>query len=49
MNGLYSCMCFISQIMPPDFFLFEVHYGGRFSRQFRCSYVSGNVDVYDEP
>ncbi|KAB1203820.1 hypothetical protein CJ030_MR8G005086 [Morella rubra] len=35
--------------MALKFFLFEVHYSGRFSRQFGCTYVGGDVDVYDEP
>ncbi|KAB1228152.1 hypothetical protein CJ030_MR2G000728 [Morella rubra] len=35
--------------MPPEFLVFEVHYGGRFSRHFGCSYVNGDVSMYNEP
>ncbi|KAB1209378.1 hypothetical protein CJ030_MR6G016519 [Morella rubra] len=35
--------------MSSEFLLFKVHYGGRFCRNFGCSYVGGDVSVYDEP
>lgn len=44
-----TCRCFILQILSPEFFLFEVYYGGRFSRQFECRYISGDVNVYYKP
>ncbi|KAB1215998.1 hypothetical protein CJ030_MR4G024551 [Morella rubra] len=34
--------------MALDFFLFGVHYSGWFSRQFGCTYVLGDVGMYDE-
>lgn len=35
--------------MPSEFLVFEVHYGGRFSSHFGCSYVNGDVSMYNEP
>ncbi|KAB1206956.1 hypothetical protein CJ030_MR7G008128 [Morella rubra] len=35
--------------MASEFFLFEVHFRGRFDRQLGCNYVGGDISVYDEP
>ncbi|KAB1213175.1 hypothetical protein CJ030_MR5G021753 [Morella rubra] len=34
--------------MPFELLLFEVHYSSRFGRNYECSYVGGDVSVYDE-
>jgi hypothetical protein len=33
----------------PDALMFEVHYGGTFNRQGRCTYVGGSVSNYPDP
>lgn len=35
--------------MSSEFFIFKVHFRGKFNRKYRCSYVGGDTNVYDEP
>jgi hypothetical protein len=44
-------MCSVKQstyTMASNDVIFRVHYGGRFDRRHRCTYVGGNIGLYDE-
>jgi hypothetical protein len=44
-------MCSVKQsayTMANNEVIFRVHYGGRFDRRYRCTYVGGNVGLYEE-
>lgn len=44
-------MCSVKQptyTMASNDVIFRVHYGGRFDWQHRCTYVGGNIGLYDE-
>jgi hypothetical protein len=36
-------------MMDPECLKFEVHHGGRFNREQRCTYVDGDVAHYHNP
>ncbi|XP_059431573.1 histone chaperone cia1-like [Corylus avellana] len=36
-------------IMAIDDVIFTVHYGVRFNRRYKCTYVGGKIGVFDEP
>jgi hypothetical protein len=45
-------MCSVKQpayTMASNDVIFRVHYGGRFDRRHRCTYVGGNIGLYEEP
>jgi hypothetical protein len=41
-------MCSVKRSASNDV-IFRVHYGVRFDRQHRCTYVDGNIGLYEEP
>jgi hypothetical protein len=44
-------MCIVKQsayTMANNEVIFRVHYEGRFDRRYRCTYVGGNVGLYEE-
>ena len=48
----YFCaqiLCFIPKMDNDDFFIFEIHFGGRFKNLNDLVYVNGDVTAHDEP
>jgi hypothetical protein len=44
-------MCRVQQstsIMGSDNVIFRVHFGGRFDRLYKCTYVGGDIGLFDE-
>jgi hypothetical protein len=35
--------------MASEDVIFRVHFGGRFDRRFKCTYVGGDIGLFDEP
>jgi hypothetical protein len=42
-------LCFIPKMDDDEFFIFEIHFGGRFKNLNGLVYVNGDVTAHDEP
>jgi hypothetical protein len=46
---VFSICLFVGHVMYPELLMFEVHHGGRFNREHRVTYVSGDISHYPNP
>jgi hypothetical protein len=45
----FLCVGSYTYRMASEDVIFRVHFGGRFDRRFKCTYVGGNIGLFDEP
>jgi hypothetical protein len=48
-DRIYLSMDMAGYAMGTRYYMFEVHHGGSFNRQFRVNYIRGNVSNYPDP